>query len=198
VLTFVIAVGGTTVAKSEGAVSLNALTASPHRIGEGKFWLLITSGLLVERPIALSMLSFVGLAVLTLGVCGHRILWSAAVIGHVASTLLVYVAIGAYGLGEPDAFQASFTAPDYGVSAITAAWLGAVATIAWRRRARTPATKLAIVVTCVAVALFAWMLRGNLNVLDSEHVVAFVLGIAIASGGIRIFAPRSELDPATR
>lgn len=194
---FVIVVGGTTVAKSAGAVSLNQIAASPHRIGEGKLWLLITSGLLVERPIALSMLSFAGLAVLTLGVCGQRILWSAALIGHIASTLLVYLAVAGYRLSEPDAFQPSFAAPDYGVSAISAAWLGAVATVAWRRRAKTPATKLAIVVTCVAVGLFAWMLRGNLNVLDSEHVVAFALGIGIALGGIRIFAPRPELDPAT-
>ncbi|TMK24987.1 MAG: hypothetical protein E6G64_16630, partial [Actinobacteria bacterium] len=139
-----IVVGGTTVAKSAGAVSLNQIAASPHRIGEGKLWLLITSGLLVKRPIALSMLSFAGLAVLTLGVCGQRILWSAALIGHIASTLLVYLAVAGYRLSEPDAFQASFAAPDYGVSAISAAWLGAVATVAWRRRAKTPATKLAI------------------------------------------------------
>ena len=44
-----------------------------------------------------------------------------------------------------------------------------------------PAISLsALLMACAGVALFAWMLRGDLNALDSEHVFAFALGAAVA------------------
>src|SRR5436309_5433236 len=66
--------------------------------------------------------------------CGWRIFWFAALAGQTFSTLLGYSVIGMARLVEPDAFQRLVTAPDHGVSAISAAWLGAVATVGWRRR----------------------------------------------------------------
>jgi hypothetical protein len=197
VLALVTIVGAITAALNLGAVSLKQIVASPQSIGQGKVWLLVTSGLVVERPIAFSMICFAALAALALGVCGSRVFWVAAAVGHICSTLVVYLALAVYRLSEPGAFHGAVASPDYGISAIAAAWLGAVATIAWRQRGNTPTRKLAIAVSCIAVALFAYTLRGTLNVLDSEHVLAFAIGIGIAGARLRAFAVRRELDPAT-
>jgi membrane associated rhomboid family serine protease len=84
-------------------------------------------------------------------------------------------------LVDPGAFQRLVTAPDYGVSAICAAWLGAVAGTGWQKRGES-IRRAAIVLGCVAAASLAWFVRGRgLDVLDSEHVFAFGIGVAAAN-----------------
>ena len=107
--------------------------------------------------------------------------WLSAFFGQVIATLLVYVlVVGSTRLLVPGAFDSVVAAPDYGVSAISAAWLGSIATVAWRRRGRSRAGKLSIALTCIAVGLFAYSERPDLTVLSSEHLVAFMLGIGVA------------------
>jgi hypothetical protein len=177
---FVAVVATLTVAQATGVVGVGTVAASPQRIASGRLWLLITSGLLVQKPFALSLLSFAAVGALTLVVCGWRVLASAAPLGHVAATLIAYGALGLVWLASPEAFAGVWSAPDYGVSAIAAAWLGAVACIAWRRRASTLVGKTSVVIACLAVAAVAWMLHPHLNVLDSEHGFAFVIGALVA------------------
>ncbi len=180
VLAFVLTVSALTAAQAAHAISVEALAASPRNVAAGKVWLLVSSGLVVQSPLALSLLSFTLLALLTLFVCGSQVLWAAAFLGHVCSTLIVYATIGVAGLGDADRVRHVAALQDYGVSAIAAAWLGATAAVAWRRRGPRLMDKAPIVLSCLAVALFAWMLRGHLNVLDSEHMLAFGIGAALA------------------
>src|SRR5438270_5401055 len=74
------------------------LASSPERIEHGRLWLLILSGLIAEHPVAASLVSFVLLAGLAHAVCGWRIFWTSALVGHVGSALLVYLLIGVAGL----------------------------------------------------------------------------------------------------
>ena len=142
----------------------------------------MSSGAIAADPLVWSLLSFCGLAFLTPAVCGWRIFWFAALAGQTFSTLLGYSVVGMARLVEPDAFQRLVTAPDYGVSAMSAAWLGAVATVGWRRRGES-SRRAAILIGCVAAAALAWFVRGRgLDVLDSEHVFAFAIGVGAASG----------------
>src|SRR3989442_7634610 len=99
VLAFV-TVSALTAAQAAHAISVEALAASPRNVAAGKVWLLVTSGLVVQSPLALSLLSFTLLALLTLFVCGSQVLWAAAFLGHVCSTLIVYATIGVAGLGD--------------------------------------------------------------------------------------------------
>src|ERR1700680_599171 len=115
---------------------VEALAASPERIREGKIWVLFSSAALIDHPLVLSLLCFVALAGLTLWICGPRLFWSSALLGQIAATLLVYVFIGAARWIVPGAFDSSVTAPDFGVSAISAAWLGSLAAVGWRRHER--------------------------------------------------------------
>jgi len=189
---FVAVVATLTVAQATGEIGVRTVAASPQRIASGRLWLLITSGLLVQKPLAVSLLSFAALGALTVVVCGWRVLAWAALLGHVTATLIVYGALALVRLEWPTAFAGVWSAPDYGVSAIAAAWLGAVAFVAWRRRPPTLAGRAPVVLSCVAVAIFAWMLHGHLNVLDSEHGVAFVIGALVAWAGVADVRRRDE------
>ena len=185
-MTFVAAVCVLAAAKAGGLISVGLLASTPSAVGRGRVWLLVTSGLLVDRPALISVLSFALLAAAVLVVCGPRVFWTAAIAGHVLATLLVYVVIAVVREGDAGLFLGVLRKPDYGVSAVSAAWLAAIATVAWRARARTFLGRAAIVVSCLAVALFAYSLRPELTVLSSEHVVAFALGVAaLVAFGVR-------------
>jgi hypothetical protein len=197
VLVLVMAVCALTAADRSGAIPSDSLAASPHAISQGRLWLLVSSGLLVQRPTGLSLIAFAALAALTLLLCGPGALWFAAALGHVCSTLLVYSMIGLARLVDHHAFDRVVAAPDYGVSAISAAWLAMLAYQGWRRRDQTPAGRARIVLACVAVALFAWSLRPGLTVLDLEYVIAFCLGVVTVALRVRDFQPRdgSQASP---
>ncbi len=181
---FIATVTAVTALSRVGLISIGTLAASPRRIADGQVWLLFSSASVVDRPIVASVVSFAALASVALLVCGSRVLWLSALLGHTGSTIVAYVGLAALRSLDPGSFHAALAAPDYGVSAISAAWLGAIATTAWIARCRAPSQKAAVALACAGVALFAWMLRGNLTVLDSEHVFAFALGAAVAGRSI--------------
>jgi hypothetical protein len=184
VLAFMAVVCSLTALERVGAVSLVSLAASPREVADGRFWLLVSSGAIAASPLLWSLLSFCGLAFLTLALCGSRIVCFTAITGQALSTLLAYSIVGVARLVEPGAFERLVSAPDYGVSAISAAWLGAVAAVGWRKRGES-IRRAAIVLACVAAGCVAWFVRGRgLDVLDSEHVFAFATGVAIASGRV--------------
>ena len=172
-----------TVAHAEKLFPTSEVAASPSRVRNGEVWLLVTSGLLVQRPIALSLVSFVVLALLVVIVCGPKVLWLSAIIGHVFSTVIAYGLLAAVRLADHTAYASLQHSPDYGVSAIAAAWLGAIACTAWPRRGSSLRGKAAVVLSCAAVALFAWMVQRHvqrhLTFLDSEHGFAFALGVLV-------------------
>jgi hypothetical protein len=180
VLTTVAIVSSLTGLQRVGAVSLSSLAASPREVADGRVWLLVSSGAVAAEPLLWSLLSFCALAFVTLALCGWRVLWLAAFAGQTVSTLLGYSIIGVARLVEPGAFQRLVSAPDYGVSAISAAWLGAIAAVGWRKR-RESLGRATIVLGCVAAGSLAWFVRGRgLDVLDSEHFFAFAIGGAVA------------------
>jgi hypothetical protein len=172
-----------TFAHAAKLLPTSTVAASPARVAEGRVWLLVTSGLLVQRPVVLSLVSFVVLAVLVLVVCGPRVLWIGAILGHVCSTVIAYGLLAGMRLADPTAYSSLLTSPDYGVSAIAAAWLGSIACTTWQQRGSSFRGKAAIALSCAAVTLFAWMVQRHvqrhLTFLDSEHGFAFVLGLLI-------------------
>jgi len=187
-------VSGLTAAERERLIPLSVLAASPHALGEARLWSLLTSALLVQSPLFWSLASFALFGALTLKVCGTRVLLISALAGHVASTLVVYALLDLARTFDPGAFEAVLSSPDYGVSAISAAWLGAVASVSWRAPGRTPLGRIATALAVVATALFGLTLRRHVSFLDLEHVVAFCIGLVVAvrlSGTVR--ATRLEL-----
>jgi hypothetical protein len=163
---------------------VTALAASPERVREGRLWYLISSAILVDRPVVLSLVFFGALAALALGICGMRTFWTSAVLGQVVATLLVYCFVGVARWLVAGAFDSSIESPDYGVSTISAAWLGSIAAVAWCRRGRSSVGRLSIALSCIAVGLFAYSVRPEVTVLSSEHLIAFSLGILAAAPAV--------------
>jgi hypothetical protein len=171
------AVGAVTTANRLGAFRLAAIAASPRAIGDGRLWLLLSSAAIADRPAVASLLGFwiVGVAVLSL--CGWRVAVVAGFVGHVLATLAVYGVVGAVRLADPGALGRIVTLDDYGLSAIMAAWLGAISAASWAGH------RLGVVALCASSAAIGLLLRPDLTLLDSEHVVAFALGVAVVLAG---------------
>jgi hypothetical protein len=187
----VVVVSVLTIAVRAHVVPLSSVATSPHAVAQAHLWSLLTSGLLVQSPLFWSLVSFALLGALTLRVCGGRTLWISAAGGQIGSTLVVYALLASARAVDPDVLQVLQRAPDYGVSAISAAWLGAVACASWRARDRTLQGKLGTAVAVLAVAVFGWTLRRHLNFLDLEHVLAFGIGAVVL---LRL----SEVEGVTR
>lgn len=178
-----------TAAVRGGLVSSDALVASPRRLARGEVWLLVSNGVLVQRPVLLSLVSFVLLSMITLYLCGSRVFVVSALVGHVGSTLLAYSLLVVVWSVDTDATRGVAGISDYGVSAMQTAWIGAIAATAWRRRGQTPRGRLFVVVSCLGVGVFAWLVRSDLTLLDTDHLFAFAIGATAASAWCSRDAP---------
>ncbi len=187
-----------TIANRLGELPLSTLSATPQSIGEGRVWLLASSALLADRPAIASLLGFwiVGFAVLL--VCSARVAAGAAVGGHVFSALGVYGVIGLARVADPHAFASVVHAADYGLSAIIAAWLGAIARVLWSRHPDRVA-RLLVVLGSLGCAGIGLLLRPDVTFLDTEHVFAYGVGVALADEAVRrsLARPSRQLVAAT-
>ena len=166
--------GAGTAANRLAGVPLSSVTATPHAIGEGKLWLLVTSGLIADTPWLPSLLGFAIVLAVALYVLSPRHVVAAAVAGQLVSTLLIYGIIGGARLLDGHAFASVVNLPDFGFSAMIAAWIGAVACVAWARHSHFRVAAGCLV--CLGVGL---AFRPTLTFLDTEHLVAFAIGIAV-------------------
>ena len=159
-------------------------------MGEGKLWLLLTSGLLADRPAVPSLLGFwlVGFAVLLL--VSPKVVAGVALGGHTLSALAVYGVIALTRVLDPHAFASVLRLADYGLSAMIAAWLGAIASVFWKRHPAQLARVL-IVLGSAGCAGIGLALRPDLTFLDSEHLVAYAVGVALANVRVRRALARS-------
>ena len=177
VLGATVVAGAGTAANRLAGVPLSSLAATPRAVGEGKLWLIVTSGLLADTPWLPSLLGFAIVLTVALYVLRVRQVVAAAVAGQILSALLVYGIVGGARLLYPHAFGSVVDLQDYGVSAMIAAWIGAVACVAWTRHSH-----LRVVAGCLVCLAVGLAFRPTLTFLDSEHVVAFAIGIAVVRG----------------
>jgi hypothetical protein len=178
-------VGAGTAANRLAGVPLASMAATPRAVGEGKLWLLLTSGLLADTPWLPSLLGFAIVLAVALYVLPLRQVLAVAVAGQLLSALLIYGIIGAARLVDGHAFGSVVDLQDYGVSAMIAAWIGAVACVAWVGHSH-----LRVAAGCLVCLVVGLAFRPTLTFLDSEHIVAFAIGVAIVREPVaRIVAP---------
>jgi hypothetical protein len=181
----VAAVCGVTAAARLGAVRMSALVGTPSEVADGKVWLPFSSALVADRPVALSLGALALFAFAALAVCGLRVLVLSAVLGHVGGTLIVYLAVAAVRAVDRTELQSAVTHQDYGVSAVIAAWLGAIAFVEWKRRPELR-RRLAIAGFVLLCAVIGWFADSSRTPLDADHVVAFAIGIGIAGARVPV------------
>jgi hypothetical protein len=173
-----IVAGGTALNRVAG-LPLASVAASPRAVGEGRLWLLVSSGLLADDPWLASLVGFAISMSVVLTLTSTRVALGAAAAGQVGSTLIVYGVIACARLVDPQAFSALVDFNDYGLSAIIAAWIGVAAAILWRRHP-TSGDHAAVIAGCLACLAIGLACRPDVTFLDSEHLVAFALGVAVA------------------
>ncbi len=169
------AVSVVTVLNRLGAVSLRDLASTPQGVADGREWQLVTSAFVADRPAVPSVIGFTIVGFAALALAGARIIWTAAAAGHLLATVVVY--------GALDAAHVTVSRPDYGTSAIIAAWIGVIACRLWQRGAGPAAIGF-----CAVAGLVGWLFRPGLDILDTEHAVALAVGISVA-----VWLPRLRL-----
>jgi hypothetical protein len=168
---------------------LSSVAATPRVVGDGRWWLLLTSGLLADTPWLPSLLGFAIVLAVALCVLPARRVAAAGAAGQVLSALAVYGVIALARLRDPHAFGSVVDVEDFGVSALIAAWIGAIACALWTRAAglRNHVFVAAACLGCLGIGLAC---RPTITFLDSEHLVAFAIGVVVASSWLsRVVVP---------
>jgi hypothetical protein len=171
--------GAVTAACGLGWIHVSQVAATPAAVARGKLWLLATSGVVADRPWLPSLLGFVIVGAAALAVARVRVVITAACAGHVVSAVAVYAFLGVIRAFDRTAFESVVDLADYGLSAIIAAWIGVVAASCWRRY-RSRGAHALNAVGCVTCAMIGLAFRPDVTVLDSEHIVAFAIGVTVA------------------
>jgi len=201
-LGLVCVVTGITFATRLHELPLTPFVASGTKVASGQVWVLPASALVVDRPILIGLAAFGLLAVATLHICGARMFWLAAALGHAGSTLLVYAIIGSAQLADPETFASAAARPDFGVSAIQGAWVGAIAATAWSWAGTDERSRCLVASGVCAVAGIAWWLHPDPSILTTEHLFAFFIGCGVVSwrrlAGAATTAARRGLVPERR
>jgi hypothetical protein len=190
----VVVVGALTIAAEANAFAPTRVASSYERVvGRGELWTLMTSAIVADNPVWISLASFAAIVLVALLVCGGQLFWLAAVAGHVGSAASIYLVMAVLRAVDAGLFTGSLLQPDFGVSTMQGGLLGATAFVLWRR-STTRAGRLLVGAGVAGVGLIAWKLHPDPSVLTYEHHVAFLLGIVAA----RLVLGRAErrIDPA--
>jgi hypothetical protein len=140
------------------------LQSSADQVADGEVWRLFTSALVVDGVAApqIALTALAAFAVIRLQ--GAAVWWAAVLVGHVGSALIAYAIIGiAIVLGSGGAEEAA-NDPDFGISCVLGASLGALFASGWR---------------VVGVLGFVLLLPFSLDWYGPEHPLSFVLGALV-------------------
>jgi len=152
---------------------------TPAALAAGKVWLLFTSALIVSGP---PLLELLGLSIAVAVLLARRDaleFWRVAVCGHVGATLIAYAGVGVLWLVNRETVEGIVNDPDYGVSAVWLAVLGAIAATVWsgaRREGWTP-EKRAMLGICGGAAVIGVVFFPPLSA--TEHGLAFLIGFIL-------------------
>jgi hypothetical protein len=178
---FVGVVAALTLATRAHELPLAIFAASAAKIASGEIWLLPASALVVDQPVYVGLGAFGLLGFAALRICGTKVFWVAAVVGHIGSTLAVYAIIGTSRLTDPDVFTSALARQDLGVSAMQGAWVGAVAATVWGRAGADARARALVAAGVCGLAGTAWWLHPDPSILTTEHLFAFLIGYGVVS-----------------
>jgi hypothetical protein len=193
-----VVIGVSLVQAVAGWPSVSALASSPLLLWQGQWWRLLTSGLVVNGPPVPQLAAIGALGTLVIYFGGSWLFWRVAVAGHLIGTVFAYAWFGVFWLAGRAEDTKLLTSPDYGVSLIWSAGLGAFAAWAWMgpkatlHRPWRPSWVILALVVMFIVTLYS----DDMEAL--QHVVAFGVGAAIISTAGRARVLHRERRPLVR
>lgn len=159
----------------------SSFRSSAEAVGEGEVWTLLTSALEVDGSLPglqLLLTAIVAGAVIVRE--GPRLWWAVALAGHVGSALIAYGIIGLAGLLDSTSADRVADDPDYGVSCVLAASLGALAVSGYlgTRRREDPGDRVALFGGLLGLVALVPLSFGWYGV---EHPIAYLLGAGVTA-----------------
>jgi hypothetical protein len=157
-------------------------------VADGELWRLFTSGLVVDGVAAPQIALTAAAAFVAIRAVGALVWWAAIVAGHVGSALITYAIVGvAIWLGSGSA-EAAADDPDFGVSCVLGATLGALFASGYR---------------LLGAVSFVLLIPFSLDWYGPEHPLSFVLGALVVARARRgrtrpAPTPGSPALPSTR
>ncbi|MBX5443255.1 MAG: hypothetical protein IRZ32_17235 [Solirubrobacteraceae bacterium] len=165
--------------QATGTPGWQQLASSPAAIADGRLWLLLTSGLVIDGLPWLQLALLAVVLAVALDRLGAARLWAVALVAHVGAAVLAYAAIGLLWLVDRTLVEGAVDEPDYGVSVVLAGELGALALAGGRRMALFVGL---LVLGGIGVGVADASLLANV-----EHLLGFVLGaLTVAALGRRV------------
>jgi membrane associated rhomboid family serine protease len=162
-----------------GWPSISQLASSPSLLIDGQWWRIFTSGLVVQGPAIPQILAIAVLGSVGIYMGGSWLFWRTAVTGHVVGTLVAYAGFSALWLINHTVSTQFVTDPDYGVSLVWCAALGAFAALCWfgtRKDWRQPVHPIPVV---LAIAIMIVVTAYSDDMAAVQHLVAFIVGLVI-------------------
>lgn len=156
------------VIQATGEPDRYSLAASPQAVADGRLWLLLSSGLVIDGLPWAQFAVLAAVLVVALARLGAARLWAVGLIAHVGSALIAYAALGVLWLIDRSLVDGTVHEPDYGVSVLLAGELGALAVAGGRRAA--------LLVGGLAIAGFGIGLADSSALANAEHLLGFALG----------------------
>jgi len=134
-------------------------------VADGELWRLFTSALVVEGFAAPQIVVTAAAAFAVIRLRGPLVWWAAVIAGHVGSALLAYAIIGIAGA------DSAADDPDFGISCVLGASLGALFACGW---------------WVVGAVGFLLLLPFSLDWYGPEHPLSFVLGALVVGAADRL------------
>jgi hypothetical protein len=165
--------------RTTGWPTVADLASSPALIIQGQWWRIITSGLVIQGPAVPQIIAIAVLGSLSIYIGGSWVFWRTAVAGHVVATLVAYGGFSAIWLMDHAVSTRFLTDPDYGVSLIWCAALGAFAGLSWLgpkpnwRKPHQPLPAVLAVIVIIVVTAYSDPMAAV------QHVIAFMVGLSI-------------------
>jgi len=181
VIAYLTAVGFIEVLRHAEVVTATDVAATPDAIVDLKVWRLVTSAFMVSGPPVLELLGLTAATVLFLRRYSAGTFWAAAFAGHVGGTLLAYAGVAVLWLISRETVQGVVDQPDYGVSAVWLALLGALLADSLgsvRAGAADPMDRV-LTVACVLAGVIGFVFFSLLG--GTEHLLAFAAGYLVAT-----------------
>jgi hypothetical protein len=169
------------------------LASSADAVAEGRLWLLGASALVAQG--ALPAIQIAATVVLVWGVVRHLggpVFWAVALAAHVGTTVVTDAGIGLLALVDPSDGHRIAAAHDYGISAIAAGCVGALAVAG--ALGAVPRPRVAVGLGVAALLACVVLIPADAELADVEHLVALLVGATVAAVALH-HGVRAHGDP---
>jgi hypothetical protein len=175
-----------------GFPTITELASSPALLLHGEWWRLVTSAFVIDGPPIPQLIAIGVLGSLGIYFGGSWTFWSTALAGHFLGTLITYGGLALVWIQNHDSAGLYLTDPDYGVSLIWCAALGAFAGMVWFGTLKwSRLQKMWVVVVALSIMVLVTVMSDQMDAI--QHILAFLIAaLIVGTAGRSVKLERSR------